>query len=1185
MFVTELRQRCPDSRGDRYMLFTAEDPPNHIKAGWKENLATFMNELKNIKATGLSTIGPAIRNVFDVLNINRMQSGIDTYGAGRSPFFLEPSLIVVITDGGRLTASAGIQDEMFSGHKNSSIPGAELTREMYRWDQRLFALVLRLTGTPAQDPPPPPAPPNGGSSNNSNPNSGIVPNDNSHLDRLCDATGGRSYCVRNHRVFQNCVESLVAKVQSGVVINFEKSGPDPPPVVHDGKDLPLPDIVEIDKENVYGGNSDNFAPGGSQSNGHSSSGPLNASSSSNNHVTNNTSCTSISITTTTTTPPPAWYNCRKMIYVPRPAQRGSPTGFWPIPESFWPDIHTATLPARSAHPNVKFTCTSQEPMVIDNLPFDKYELEPSPLTQFILHRRQPTVCWQVFVANSSSVKNSDAGHPFGYLKASTSLSCVNLFVMPYNYPVLLPLLEDLFKTHRQKPSKEWRQQFESYLRTMPPYYANPLRRALARMGAHNLVPDNLDNCLSFQVSNHLKKLKNQGKLEYDRICAEVEKRVSSVSAGSSSSNSNLGDNNGLVKVQMKRALPRHLTSNHTLYGPLSHLRDQVSDFNNFHIVLSTDSSSSVVSQGAPGGPPSVTGGGGNAPQMYRNPFDIPRQSLLDQLARMRANFLQPSVANLLLDRDQDQLHCRPIGQMGNYQDYLKKMPPALREIESTPVRQHMFGNPFKIDKKMSMVVDEADVDLPGGGAGGGGAGGTGGGRGTKRGATDTGPSSMAGPGLRPNVKRKRGPLPADACYSRLLFTPPSSPLPYSGEAYPPLVSTPPAPPPPPHTPPPPSMDIPPHLPPSVVNPRLAPHPPSYDPHLLHPQPPPSLLQPLTSASAALSGTNSMAPSPAVFTPPVGGGSVIASLAPPGTVGGPCSLPPSPASPHISPSNSSTNGEELHLNGGGAIDGDLSGDAMKGRTPSRTPLAVVQNQQTLLPSPDSSPLQPSSPPHSPSTPPPSSALRAPSSPPTPPIGYPSVTSQQESFVSQRAPALQHEPPISVQRNVTSQVQDGLGSLRSNSVMTTQEPIGNQRSGIGLPLQRQEPISNTQRSGGVNQPQFLDTADAANHNRLLLLSLYKDVKRPGRNYGPLLSRLSTVQGSLESRTRLLKAVMHEASRFKRHSLIKLLDEYMIQQQRQQRQEGALNGTTTSASPTTVPGATTTSPIPLRMNGHTR
>lgn len=46
--------------------------------------------------------------------------------------------------------------------------------------------------------------------------------------------------------------------------------------------------------------------------------------------------------------------------------------------------------------------------------------------------------FQVFVCNSA--KYSDLGQPFGYLKASTALNCVNLFVMPYNYPVLLPLL-------------------------------------------------------------------------------------------------------------------------------------------------------------------------------------------------------------------------------------------------------------------------------------------------------------------------------------------------------------------------------------------------------------------------------------------------------------------------------------------------------------------------------------------------------------------------------------------------------------------------------------------------------------------------------------------------------------------------------------------------------------------------
>lgn len=32
-----------------------------------------------------------------------MTSGIDTYGQGRCPFFLETSVIVLITDGGKLT--------------------------------------------------------------------------------------------------------------------------------------------------------------------------------------------------------------------------------------------------------------------------------------------------------------------------------------------------------------------------------------------------------------------------------------------------------------------------------------------------------------------------------------------------------------------------------------------------------------------------------------------------------------------------------------------------------------------------------------------------------------------------------------------------------------------------------------------------------------------------------------------------------------------------------------------------------------------------------------------------------------------------------------------------------------------------------------------------------------------------
>ena len=170
---------------------------------------------------------------------------------------------------------------------------------------------------------------------------------------------------------------------------------------------------------------------------------------------------------------------------------------------------------------------------------------------------------------------------------------------------------------------------------------------------------------------------------------------------------------------------------------------------------------------------------------------------------------------------------------------------------------------------MSMVVDEADLDLLN--ASGGSAGGGAGGRGVKRSAPDSIlPLGGGGPGLRPPGKRRRGPLPSDASYSRLLFTPPSSP--YPSDPFPaPLSPIPP--PPPPHT-----MDAVPRLP--------------YE----HPPPPPP---------------NSMAPSPAVFTPPVGG------VTPPAMLGGPCSPPPSPAAIQMGPSTAPHNGDEhLHISGEG-----------------------------------------------------------------------------------------------------------------------------------------------------------------------------------------------------------------------------------------------------------------------------
>ncbi|KAL0851278.1 hypothetical protein ABMA28_007112 [Loxostege sticticalis] len=689
------------------MLLTFEEPPANIKAGWKENLATFINELKNLQCLGLTTMGAALKHAFDVLNINRMQTGIDTYGQGRCPFYLEPSVIVVITDGGKLSSNAGIQEE-FNLPMNCPIPGSELTREPFRWDQRLFSLVLRLAGTPAVER-----------------DTGLVPSDSSPIDAMCEVTGGRSYCITSHRMLMQCIDSLVQKVQSGVVINFEKIGPDPPPIDggnnRDGAEQGDDINHDVDKEMEGDGDRNGRWNGGPYQTGiPPNQGP---------------------------SAPQAWHSCRRLIYVPRTvAQKGFAVGFWPIPESFRPDPNAPTLPPRSAHPVVKFTCSSQEPMVIDNLPFDKYELEPSPLTQFILARKQPTICWQVFVANSGC-KNSEVNHPFGYLKASTNLTCVNLFVLPYNYPVLLPLLDDLFKVHRCKPTPEWKLAFQQYLDRMPSYYVAPLRRALTKMGAsapllQSLIPDTQDNSLSFSVLNYLKRLKNQAKIEFEKLCADV------INKASSNNNQKIAES---VRVMPRSALKKDLTTHPCLQDKFTALRDQLNEFGGFVVGLSRGRHKAQA-------------------HTYRNPFDIQRRDLLDQVVRMRANFLQPSLAHTRLV-DEDSVHSMPVAQMGNYQEYLKRMTPQLREIESQPVRQHMFGNPFKIDKRM--MVDEADVDPVSAVRSGGGAGGAGGKRGSE--------SPRAAP-----PKRKAGPIPHHVVARR-----PSSPAPVTPPATPPPPVTPP----------------------------------------------------------------------------------------------------------------------------------------------------------------------------------------------------------------------------------------------------------------------------------------------------------------------------------------------------------------------------------------------------------
>ena len=44
----------------------------------------------------------------------------------------------------------------------------------------------------------------------------------------------------------------------------------------------------------------------------------------------------------------SWHSLRKLIQVPKSAQKGYSVGHWPIPEAFWPDVSNSALVSTSA---------------------------------------------------------------------------------------------------------------------------------------------------------------------------------------------------------------------------------------------------------------------------------------------------------------------------------------------------------------------------------------------------------------------------------------------------------------------------------------------------------------------------------------------------------------------------------------------------------------------------------------------------------------------------------------------------------------------------------------------------------------------------------------------------------------------------------------------------------------------
>ncbi|CAN0408614.1 unnamed protein product, partial [Ectocarpus sp. 12 AP-2014] len=196
---------------------------------------------------------------------------------------------------------------------------------------------------------------------------------------------------------------------------------------------------------------------------------------------------------------------------------GATCSFWPIPEPFWVDRTVDPLPPRrEAQPELVFRKTGsaaagaagtattsprgdlthpRELLEKLGVGVDQYELEWCGSGTRLDIPRSET--WQLFVKDTSQPPSPDSTPPpaFGYLRASLTTGRPLMMVLPYNYEVLIPLLQARASTLQATKStappaagSPWARDFMAYIKGVPTYYLPSLQRVLQPFGVQALIP-------------------------------------------------------------------------------------------------------------------------------------------------------------------------------------------------------------------------------------------------------------------------------------------------------------------------------------------------------------------------------------------------------------------------------------------------------------------------------------------------------------------------------------------------------------------------------------------------------------------------------------------------------------------------------------------------------------------------
>ncbi|KAF0980599.1 hypothetical protein FDP41_013082 [Naegleria fowleri] len=481
---------------DNYLLVTSGQK---VVVGWKDSAdsSIFLQRLKSLKANDLTEIGPSLKKCFDVLNQHRLQKSVDHYGMGRYASAAENSAIILITDGERLThsynpyLSAADQRQMAIDSKTSfdvnklTLPNphtysTKLTEEPFRWDQRVFSIILQFqavgttltTISPSASVQPSVLNQQQEKQNQQNPlTAGQTPTiTDNPIAPISEVTGGLSRTISNMTALLKFMEDLSAVQLSrpSVIVNFE--------IV---KTLSLKQLSL-------------FPP-------------------SNNEGLGKT--------------------LLQLISQPQPNKET----FWPIPENYLPSPNMTELPTRRAQPSISLLYTEKNDilltMAFNKFPiYDIFEINVnSPIGKYVIQHSSREGCYKAFVTNSTP-SNYGFGESFGFLKRLTIPlptgefeNKLYFYLLPYNYMRLFYLMNEYVNTHKSQPSSAWIQQFHKFVQNLPPYYIKPLKIAMNKWfnGSFNHFPD-VPSELPLPLQNYYKQLVEEEKRFNKDLEAENE---------------------------------------------------------------------------------------------------------------------------------------------------------------------------------------------------------------------------------------------------------------------------------------------------------------------------------------------------------------------------------------------------------------------------------------------------------------------------------------------------------------------------------------------------------------------------------------------------------------------------------------------------------------------------------------